>query len=137
MYGQYGYAQNMPKFNAQGTFMGRQEVIRVNGENGARAYNLPPESSVLLLDNNAPVIYLKITDGAGYPSITAYEISPLMSKEEKNNTKLDEIDKRLSKIEEELKNGKSNVINAERKQSARLGTADTPIQKYAEYDEER
>ena len=29
MYGQYGYAQNMPKFNAQGSFIGRQEVIEV------------------------------------------------------------------------------------------------------------
>ena len=117
MYGQYDYTQNMPRFNAQGAFMQRQEVIRVSGENGAKAYNLAPSSSAILMDNNAPIVYLKVTDGAGYPSITAYEIRPLMSSEERSATKLDEIEKRLGKIEEELRHGKSDVINANEQQN--------------------
>jgi hypothetical protein len=34
----------------------RQEIIRVNGRNGANAYQMAPNSSILLLDETAPVI---------------------------------------------------------------------------------
>lgn len=54
----------------------RQQVITVNGENGARAFQMMPSSSVLLLDQSAPIVWLKQTDGAGYPTITPYEIKP-------------------------------------------------------------
>ena len=127
MYGQFDYAQNMPKFGAQGVFSQKQEVIRVNGENGARAYNLPPNSSVLLMDNTMPVVWLKVTDGAGYPSITGYEISPLMSAEQKSISKLDDIEKRLLKIEEEIKNVKSDDRNAEQQQSTGVSTTITAV----------
>lgn len=52
------------------------QITRVNGQNGAQAYNLPPNSSVLLLDETAPIVWLKTTDGAGYPSLTPYDIAP-------------------------------------------------------------
>lgn len=54
----------------------RQEIAKVNGENGARAYQLAPNSSALLLDEVNPIVYLKVTDSGGYPSITAYSITP-------------------------------------------------------------
>lgn len=34
----------------------KQEVIRVNGRNGANAYQMAPNSSILLLDETAPVV---------------------------------------------------------------------------------
>ena len=54
----------------------KQEVIRVNGKNGAETYQLPPNSSILLLDESAPLVWLKTTDGAGYATVTAYDIAP-------------------------------------------------------------
>lgn len=54
----------------------QQEVVRVNGKDGAEAYRMAPNSSVLLLDETKPLVWLKTTDGAGYPSLTAYEITP-------------------------------------------------------------
>lgn len=54
----------------------RCDVIRVNGENGARAYQLAPNSSILLLDETAPIIWLAQTDGAGYKTLSAYDITP-------------------------------------------------------------
>jgi len=74
------YQPQMPQYNGYpqmrqyGTQ--RQEVVRVNGEGGANAYQLMPNSSALLLDETAPVVWLVTTDGAGYKSMTPYKITP-------------------------------------------------------------
>lgn len=54
----------------------RCEIVKVNGRNGAEAYQLPPNSSGLLLDETAPLVWLVQTDGAGYKTVTPYSISP-------------------------------------------------------------
>lgn len=64
------YPQSYPQAYA------KQDVIRVNGKGGAEAFVLPPNSSVLLLDETSPLVWLKTTDGAGYPSLTPYTITP-------------------------------------------------------------
>lgn len=51
------------------------EIPHVNGQNGAQAYQMPSNSSVLLLDDNAPIVYLVKTDSACYKTITPYTIS--------------------------------------------------------------
>ena len=42
----------------------RCQVIKVNGRNGADAFRMAADSSVLLLDENDPIVWLKTTDGA-------------------------------------------------------------------------
>lgn len=54
----------------------RQEVVKVNGENGARAYPLGANSSALLLDESGVIVWLVTTDGAGYKSVAPFDISP-------------------------------------------------------------
>ena len=54
----------------------RCEIIHVNGENGARSWRMAPNSQCLLLDDTAPIVWLAITDGAGYPTLTPYSITP-------------------------------------------------------------
>jgi hypothetical protein len=54
----------------------KQEVTKVNGENGARAYSIGPNSSALLLDSSGLLVWLVTTDGAGYKSVAPYDISP-------------------------------------------------------------
>lgn len=54
----------------------RYEVVRVNGRGGAEAFQMAPNSDVLLLDTTAPIVWLKSTDGAGYPTCTPYAITP-------------------------------------------------------------
>ena len=63
-------------FQAWGQSPQRQEIIRVNGENGARAYQMAPNSSALLLDESAPLVWLVQTDGAGYKTEAPYTITP-------------------------------------------------------------
>ena len=51
-------------------------MTRVNGENGARAYQIGPNSSALLLDESGVMVWLVTTDGAGYKTVGAYDIVP-------------------------------------------------------------
>lgn len=51
-------------------------IINVTGEAGARTYQMPPNSSILLLDDTAPIVWLCQSDGAGYKTVTPYTITP-------------------------------------------------------------
>ena len=58
------------------TVLQPSSVIKVNGENGARSYNMGANSSALLLDESGLLVWLCTTDGAGYKTVTAYDITP-------------------------------------------------------------
>jgi len=87
------------------------EVIHVNGENGVDAFQMGPNSSALLLDENAPIVWFVQTDGAGYKTKTPYDITihtPEPSPEIKSmDERLMSIDQRL-KVIEEVMNDESN-----------------------------
>ena len=80
-------------------YYGRQEIVHVNGENGARTYQLPPSSNALLLDDTAPLVWLCQTDGAGYKTVTPFKIEPYVAPEPIDMNKLIE---RIEKIEEKI-----------------------------------
>lgn len=82
-----------------------QQVVRVNGKNGVDMYQLPANSSILLLDETAPLVWLKVTDGAGYATSTPYSITPYVPEKPVD---LHSLENRISKIEEAL-NVKSNA----------------------------
>lgn len=78
MYGQnaFGYNPYQPTYQSPTAVQtGRQSIVRVNGENGARALQLPPNSEMLALDNTQAIVWLAQTDGAGYLSVTPYDIA--------------------------------------------------------------
>lgn len=60
---------------------------------------LGPNSSMLLLDESAPLVWLAQTDGAGYKTLTAYDITPHV---EPAPADIKSIEDRLRKIEEML-----------------------------------
>lgn len=91
----------------------RQEIIHVTGENGARAFQMAPNSSALLLDDTAPIVWVAQTDGAGYKTVTPYSIAPYQPEPPIDVKALDERIRRL----EEVFNVKSNSGNAKRKGS--------------------
>lgn len=97
-----------------------QQIIKVNGQNGANAYQLMPNSSALLLDETAPRLFLKQTDGAGYPTITAYKLEPYV---EEKQPDMKDILTRIKKLEDKI-NDKSNTSNVKRKQSDDAKSAD-------------
>ena len=76
------YASLMPPqnqyYNQQ--FQPQQEtrnLIRVNGIGGAKAYQMYPDSTVALFDSNEDIMYIKSTDGAGFPSIRSFRFEEL------------------------------------------------------------
>ena len=85
----------------------RREVDRVNGKNGADMFRLAPNSSVLLLDENNPIVWFVKTDGAGYKTVIPYDIQPHVEERAPDMKDLDErlksFDERLKVIEEALK----------------------------------
>lgn len=91
------YQQPLPKM----------EIVKVNGRNGAEAFQMGINSSVLLLDESAPIIWLKTTDGAGYPTLSPYSITPYQPEPIVDTKSLESRIARLERIYDE----QSNVIS--------------------------
>lgn len=81
--------QALPQYN----------VIQVNGENGANAFQMGPNSKVLLLDETAPLVWFVQTDGAGYKTVTPYSITPY---KQPQSVDLNTIEERLTALEEKF-----------------------------------
>ncbi len=52
-------------------------LIRVTGIEGAKAYQMAPNSTVALFDNNNDFFYVKTTDGAGFPTIRTFKFEEI------------------------------------------------------------
>lgn len=68
----YSQPQNNQQFFTQEPC---QNLIRVNGIDGAKAYQMPANSTVALFDSNNDIMYVKSTDGAGFPSIRTFSFT--------------------------------------------------------------
>lgn len=97
----YQYYQPQPQYLQQ------QQVVRVTGEAGARSLRLPPNSSALALDNENPIVWLICTDGAGYATVTPYQISAYEPPKQPDMTELME---RISRLEEQMHESHSSEI---------------------------
>ena len=74
----------------------KTEIIHVNGENGAMAFQMMPNSQALLLDDTAPLVWLAQTDGAGYKTLTPYTITPY---EQAKPVDINALNERLTRVE--------------------------------------
>ena len=99
------------------------QVVKVNGENGARAYQLGANSSALLLDESGLMVWLITTDGAGYKTVSAYDITPHTVAQAPDFGSLENRIKRL----EEIVNGAADSTAA-RRRSEDLPTGQTDDQ---------
>lgn len=107
MYGfnNYGYMPSYAPPASTGAQMPlRCQVTRVNGKNGADALKLAENSSILLLDENEPIVWLKTTDGAGYATVTPYTITPYQAAPE---ISVNDLEARIKRLEDAI-NGKSD-----------------------------
>ena len=55
----------------------QNNLIRVTGIDGAKAYQMSPNSSVALFDSDSDIMYVKTTDGAGFPTIRTFRFEPI------------------------------------------------------------
>ena len=73
---QYNTTTALPSYQQQQQAQNNQQsnnnnfMVWVQGEAGAKAYALPPNTTLPLWDSEAQVIYIKSVDGSGKPTMT-------------------------------------------------------------------
>lgn len=92
------------------------DIIKVKGQNGAEAFQMAPNSKVLLLDENDPLVWFVQTDGAGYKTATPYTIAPFQPAPPVN---LNSLEQRLTALEEKINAKSYNGANKQRKSNTR------------------
>ncbi len=94
----YPYTPTIPTYTAP---LKQETVLTVNGYNGANACQMAPNSSKLALDISGTMIWLIVTDGAGYKTITPYDIFDHKEQPPAQTPSVDlsVIEARLSKLE--------------------------------------
>ena len=63
-----------------------QNLIRVNGIDGAKTYQMPANSTVALFDCNEDIMYIKTIDGAGFPSIRTFNFVEIKQNEKSSGS---------------------------------------------------
>ena len=96
------------------------QVTKVNGENGARAYQMGANSSALLLDESGLLVWLVVSDGAGYKTVTPYDITPHQAAPAPDLGSLESRIKRL----EDLINDPTDSYTIKRRNSTTANKAD-------------
>ena len=107
----------MPQFTMPAPHM---EVTRVSGENGADAFQMGPNSSALLLDETAPIVWFVQTDGAGYKTITTYDIQ---LHQELPPVDTRSLEQRIAKLEERLNEPNYTSVKPSKYEQDRSGKA--------------
>lgn len=74
---QQTYFDRLQALQQQNAPIQNMQLIRVNGIDGAKAFQMPPNSSVALFDTNNDVFFVKSTDGAGFGSIRTFTFIPV------------------------------------------------------------
>lgn len=99
----FGFQQPLPHY----------QIIEVSGENGVDAFQMGPNSSVLLADITAPIVWLVRTDSAGYKymkipyDITQHQATPPVD--------VNALEQRVKTLEDLLTNGKQQSNNKQSK----------------------
>lgn len=93
-------------------------VLKVSGINGVNALNIAPNSSVLALDETAPILWFIQTDSAGYKTPTPYDITPHVDQTAKIEQNFEERLKRLEEYVNEQSNIGSNANGTKRSKSS-------------------
>ena len=107
----------------------RYEIIQVNGKAGVDAFQMGPNSRVLLLDETAPIVWLAQTDGAGYKTATPYTLTPY---QQPTPVDVNNLEQRLSKLEERYEQlqsySKPNKSNKRQQPNESANAANTASQ---------
>ena len=95
----------------------QQQIIQVNGKASVDTIQMAPNSSILVMDTSAPIVWMCISDGVGKVSATPYDIKV---HEDAPPVDVQNIEQRIKKLENiiarmEEKRNESNV--AESKQT--------------------
>ena len=114
----YQFAQMQSPFQQAPQFQQQQaqQLIRVSGLEGAKAYQMPPNSSVALFHESEDIFYIKTSDGAGFPTIRTFRFVPVNENETVEKAEqyvtLDEFNRFKEEINGKLPLRKSTAKNS-------------------------
>lgn len=122
-YMQYGQQQaynNILQQPQQANVLPQQQIIQVNGKASVDTIQLAPNSSILVMDTSAPLVWLCVSDGVGKVTAKAYDII-----EHKDTPPIDtaNLEQRITAVENfinklmEGANNESNVSSVKSKQN--------------------
>ena len=74
-YMQTGYNADLYAKQANPNVLPAQQVIQVAGKASIDTLQMSPNSSILIMDTTAPIVWLCVSDGLGKVTATAYDIS--------------------------------------------------------------
>lgn len=94
----------------------RYELIKVNGEGGARNFRMAPNSQALLLDETAAIVWHAQTDGTGYLTVTPYDIIP---HQQVQPVDINNLAMRVTQLEDIINNAKSNSFSSKQSKKQR------------------
>ena len=81
-----------------------QQILQANGKQSIDALRMSPNSSVLIADNTAPIVWKCVSDGLGNVTAEPFDISPHKTEEQiqKDNIMiaLNDISSRLKTLED-------------------------------------
>ena len=101
MYPNYGnFPLQWPQYPAPRPQLPQQQIVQVSGQDSLSQIQMAPNSSLLAMDQGAPIVYLVQTDGVGKVSWTAYDIAPHKDKAQIHQ---ESMDARLSALEQAVK----------------------------------
>lgn len=79
----------------------KHEILWVTGVQGAKQLEMGPDDAMLALDNAAAVLYFVKTDSAAYKTVTAFDLTPHITEEEKQaQTMAEQMQTIMQKINE-------------------------------------
>ena len=113
MFNPYQNYQNYPNI------LPPQQIIQVNGKASVDTIQLSPNSSILLMDTSAPIVWMCVSDGIGKVTATPYDIKIHYDEPPVN---VNDLESRLSRLEniivgmEEKSNAKPNAKSTKSKQ---------------------
>lgn len=86
----YQQQQQQMQANSQ---LNNNSMVWVQGEAGAKAYVLPPNTTLPLWDSEAQVIYIKSVDGSGKPTMTILDYVDRNAPAENNESHIEYVTK--------------------------------------------
>ena len=117
----YNYQFNQP-FNQpfRPNILPQQQIIQVNGKASLDTIQMAPNSSILVMDTSAPIVWMCISDGVGKVTATPYDITIHQDEPAVDMSSIEHrllnVENSISEIMEGLNNGsKSNARNAKSK----------------------
>ena len=84
------------------------QLLKVNGIEGAKAFGTKPNSMVALFDANEDIFYIKTTDSANFPSIKKFRFTEV-NEDEETSSKYVTVEEFNKFKEEIMDNGKQSI----------------------------